>query len=499
MSDDNFITFSELLSNTTKCYLYAPEVLDTKKDIDLSPPCSGRRDPPNIEDYNVVDMGNNKISLRKDNLVRYLRACRIVYDGRTPYRYDGQIYRRTTEEDIADTIYRAMEGIRYDKPFLSRSTVADVIANLRAISQVRDIEVPDGWDEEGAYDGELVPFQNGIYNIDTDELLGFTPYIFITYQLAAFYNPKTTDEKAEECLTKIIPDEETRDFFYQLAGYTMFSSTLSPPGLFCIYGPGGTGKSAIDQMMRATIGNENISNLKPHQISSEFMTIDLKDKILNISGETGKGKTSSSDVDGELLKQLSDGQMIQANRKHKNSTTFQNTAKMWYITNQLPDFGDTSSGMYRRVFIIPCRQAQKWSDQLYTHMTTYTATSWLVNKAMHAYREFIARGRTFVISDLMLRESRSYRVQDALGEYLESRYGTFQREELTEALNGVKVDEIYRDYQEYVREGGGKPLSRRGLSEKLRNEYRLESVKIRDTQLNGKPTNRIKLVKIGSE
>ena len=132
-------------------------------------------------------------------------------------------------------------------------------------------------------------------------------------------------------------------------------------------------------------------------------------------------------------------------------------------------------------------------------MTTYTATSWLVNKAMHAYREFIARGRTFVISDLMLRESRSYRVQDALGEYLESRYGTFQREELTEALNGVKVDEIYRDYQEYVREGGGKPLSRRGLSEKLRNEYRLESVKIRDTQLNGKPTNRIKLVKIGSE
>ena len=131
-------------------------------------------------------------------------------------------------------------------------------------------------------------------------------------------------------------------------------------------------------------------------------------------------------------------------------------------------------------------------------MTTFTATSWLVNKAMKAYREFIARGRTFVISDLMLKESRSYRAQDALGEYLESRYGTFQREALTEELDGVMVDEIYRDYQEYVRDGGGKPLSRRGLSEKLRNEYRLESKKIRVMQDNGRPTNRIRLVKIGT-
>lgn len=280
----------------------------------------------------------------------------------------------------------------------------------------------------------------------------------------------------------------------------MFSSELSPPGLFCIYGPGGTGKTAIDEMMRATIGNENISNLKPHQISSEFMTIDLKDKIVNISGETGKGKRDQlNDVDGELLKQLSDGQQIHANRKHKNSTVFQNTAKLWFITNTLPNFGDTSSGMYRRIFIIPCRRQQKWSDQLYTHMTTYDASSWLINRALHAYREFIARGRTFVISDEMVKESRSYRTQDPLGEYLESRYGTFQREELTEALDHVMVDEIYRDYQDYVREGGGKPLSRRALSEKLRNEYRLESKKVRTIQDNGNPTNRIMLVKIGTQ
>ena len=41
MSDDNFTTFSELLRNTEKCYLYAPIVHDAKQDINLSPPSSG--------------------------------------------------------------------------------------------------------------------------------------------------------------------------------------------------------------------------------------------------------------------------------------------------------------------------------------------------------------------------------------------------------------------------------------------------------------------------
>lgn len=499
MPDDNTVTFDEILRNTAKCSLYAPEVITPREDIDLHPRSEWMETTPNIRDFNAVSIDSKgKVNLDRKALVEYLVANRIVCEEKVPYRYNGQIYERIHDDDISDLIYRAMAEIP-EAPFLSRSTVADIIAYFKAISQVQDLHAPSEWDMDD-YCGELAVFRNGIYNIDTDRLLGFTPYIFITYQMDVEYNPKIKTSKAEGCLAKILPDEETRDFFYQLAGYILFSQSLSPPGIFCIYGPGGTGKSGLDKMLRATLGNCNISNLKPHQISKDFMVGDLKDKMLNISGETGQGQRSMvSEIDGELLKQLSDGQMIQADRKHKNSITFQNYAKMLFITNQLPNFGDSTSGMTRRMYIIPCRRQQDWSDQLHTHMTTPEACSWFANKALHAYREFLARDRSFIISNEMAQELRSYKVQDALGEYLESRYGTFDRAELSNCLDGVMVDDIFQDYQFYVREGGGKPLSRRGLSERLRNEYNLTSKRIRAVQTNGAPTNRIMLVRIGTE
>ena len=496
MADDNTITFGELLINREKCALYAPEVLTPRKEMDLDPAPVTMDIPPDLRTYGVVSFDDKgKVNLNKKEIVRWLKASRIVCDDKTPYRYNGQIYERISDEDLSDMIYREMERIP-EAPFLSRSTVADIIANFKAVSQARDLSPPDYWDGADDYDGELAVFANGIYNITTDRLLGFNPFLFITSQLAVRYDPTITEAEAEACLTKIIPDEETRDFFLQLAGYTLFSQTLDPPGLFCIYGPGGTGKSGLDKMMRATMGDANISNLKPHQLSRDFMVSDLKDRMLNISGETGKGqRTVINDVDGELLKQLSDGQLIQADRKHKSSITFRNRAKLWFVTNQLPDFGDTSSGMMRRIFIVPCRHQQSWDDQLHTHMTASEACSWFANRALHAYREFVARGRTFVISDEMLREHRSYKVQDGLGEYLLAEYGTLDKAELSEHLDGVMVDDIYRRYSEYVKEGGGKPLARKSMSERLRNEYRLESKVVRAVQDDGRPTNRTMLIK----
>ena len=496
MAHDNIRTLDELLTNPDLYSLYAPEVLTPRKDISLDPAPMMDTTPPELREFRAVSFDDKgRAMFDKREVVRWLKACHIVFDGDIPYRYNGAIYERITNEDIADHIYRELEIIP-EAPFQSRSAIADIIANFKAVSQAKGLAPPPYWEESEDYNGELIVFSNGIYNLTTDELLPFTPYYFITAQLAVRYDPSITESRAEKCLAKILPDEHTRDFFLQLSGYTLFSQTLDPPGLFCIYGPGGTGKSGLDKMMRATMGDSNISNLKPHQLSKDFLVSDIRDKMLNISGETGKGqRTVINDVDGELLKQLSDGQLIQVDRKHKSSITFPNRAKLWFVTNQLPDFGDSSSGMLRRVFIIPCRHQQNWDDQLHTHMTTPEACSWFANKALHAYREFLARGRRFYISELMKRELLSYKVQDGLGEYLLAKFGTLDKAELTENLDGVMVDEIYREYSEYVKEGGGKPLARKSMSERLRNEYGLESKIVRAVQESGRPTNRVMLIR----
>lgn len=500
MTYDNIRTFTELLLCDKTIPLYAPDIPPVRTDMDLDPRAEMNTEPPSLSEFPAVRTdAKGNVSFDKREVVKWLKACFIVFDGDIPYQFNGQIHQRITTADIADLIYRELEKIP-EAPFQSRTAIADIIANFKAVSQVGDNNTfPETWSYSDTirYNGTLIPFQNGLYNLDTDDLLPFCPYIFVPYQLAVRYDPTITDSPARKCLEKILPNEETRDFFLQLSGYTLYSQTLDPPGLFCIYGPGGTGKSGLDKMMRATMGDSNISNLKLHQLSKDFLVSDLHDKLLNISGETGKGqRTIINDVDGELLKQLSDGQMIQADRKHKSSITFKNTAKLWFVTNQLPDFGDSTSGMIRRVYIIPCRVMQSWEDQLHTHMTTPEACSWFANVSLKAYREFVARGRRFYISDEMKREHTSYRVQDGLGEFLMAEFGTLDKPTIAEGLDGLMVDDLYRKYSEYVREGGGKPLARKSMAERLRNEYTMESRTVRTYQDNGRPTNRAMLKKL---
>lgn len=440
----------------------------------------------------VSDKG--KVSIDKKAFVRYLRACRIVYCGNTPYIFDGMIYRKIDDESVARIIYQATERIT-DCPFVSKSTVSDLTAMLRTTSQNIDITPPDDWDET-AYEGTIVPFQNGLYNVNTDTLLPFTPWLFITHQLDAIYNPQIQKDPVEKVYRKIIPDPKTLDFFFQMVGYSLFSERLSPPAIFLIYGPGNTGKSALHTAVQKAAGIVNISTLDLAQISGNFTTAELQGKLINICGETGSGQSREiSKVDGELLKKLSDGQAITVQRKYGHPYQMCNTAKLWFITNTLPDFGDTSSGLYRRLFIIPCRREQDWEDQIYDKLTTCDAICWLINKSIQAYREFLDNECKFKVSSEMQYELRTYKTQDGLMDFLESLFGTSDKMVVSEKLNGLFISDIYDEYKIYISNSGGKPLSRRKMSEKIRNEFGLRGETVRMTLPDGKATNRVKFIK----
>ena len=102
------------------------------------------------------------------------------------------------------------------------------------------------------YNGNLVPFNNGLYNIDEDILLPYTEFIFQTTIFNCRYDPSIRSHPVEDIYKRIIPDEKTLNFFYEAVGYTLFHKGMNPPSVFLIYGPGNTGKSAL-RLLR--IGN----------------------------------------------------------------------------------------------------------------------------------------------------------------------------------------------------------------------------------------------------
>lgn len=464
-----------------------------KKDIDTQ---AYRFDMSSVSarDFNVVTT-EGKYTVDKYNMVRYLRALRIVYEGDIPLQFNGYVYTKIDPTTIARYIYKAIEEYE-NPPFLSKTAVNDVIAMLKATSTFLDIKEPDGWNEEGLYDENLIPFANGLYNVEQDAFLRFSPFVYMNYQLAGMYNPSIEEHPVEEVYKKIIPDDGTRKFFFEMVGYSLFSRDMMPPAIFIIYGPGNTGKSALQSAVTSLAGFENISALDLGQLNGGFSTVELYGKLINICGETGSGQSrDTSKVDGELLKRLSDGQPITVRHIYGHPFQMLNRAKLWFITNTLPDLGDTSSGLYRRLYIIPCRHEQAWEDQIYNKLTDFSAISWLANKALEGYRDFLDNGRKFHVSSEMLTELRAYKKQEGLMDFFEEYFGTSDKLLIPDKLNGVMIREIYDAYKDYNINGGGKSLSIRKFSEKIRNEFSLTTEKVRTMQEDGKPTYRMKFAK----
>lgn len=469
-----------------------------RKDIDLS---THRYDMTVLspEAFGVMVMDQKgSWKLDKKRLVDYLGNLRIVSDGGNLYAFDGCIYRPVSERDVENVIEETLRRIP-NAPFVSRSTKGDIIASLRSLYRRDNIDVPDAFYDDPRYQGNLIPFQNGLYNIDRDELEPFTPFLFFTHILGIDYDPRIENHPVEEVYRKILPDSESREFFYTMAGYTLFSDTLSPPAIFVIYGPGNTGKTALQEAVSVMAGRENISCLDISQMSDAFLTAELQGKLLNVCGETGSATVAGiSKADGELLKKLSEGQAVKVQRKYGQPFEMRNTAKLWFVSNMLPDFGDTSSGLYRRLHILPCRMTQKWEDQIYNRMQEPLALSWLANKCLVAYLRFIREGEGFKDSPEMLNELNSYRTQEPLMDYLEDFLGTSDPYKVPDLLDGVEVRNIYDGYAEYVRATGGRPLSSRKFAEKIRNEFRMMTIKTRGVQPNGKPTTVSVFTKPGS-
>lgn len=466
-----------------------------RTDIDCSQ--KGSFNEPNPDDFNLVAVGSNGgTSIDKIAVVRYLKACRVIFHSRQPYIFDGRTYVRGSNEDVARIIYKAFERVT-PPVFVSRNAINDIIANLAATSTPYDIDIPDGWDADGEYDTTLIPFDNGLYSIELDKMLPFSPYVFVRHRLATMYMPKIQEHPVEKIYEKILPNEKTRSFFFEMVGFMLYSPDLRPPSIFLTYGPGQTGKSALQETVTMAAGRWNVSTLDLTQISGTFTTAEMQDKLINVCGETGSGVSRDiSKTDGELLKRLTDGQTITVQRKNKDPYEMTNTAKMWFVSNTLPDFGDTSSGLLRRLYIIPCRVQQSWEDQIYDKMQEPEALIWLMNRAMKGYIDFLNRGRKFAVSDEMRKEKRSYKAQDSIMDYFDNRYSTSEPLIIAENLDGNYLNAIYDDYRSYTADGGGKAFSKRKFSEKVRNEYKVDVVKVRGKQgENGKPTNVMMFVK----
>lgn len=101
-----------------------------------------------------------------------------------------------------------------------------------------------------------------------------------------------------------------------------------------------------------------------------------------------------------------------------------NTAKLLFVSNTPPDFGDDSSGMRRRMYTILCNKPQDPTLDIYTPLTSEETSTWLAMRSLDAYNRFIARKHVFSVSPSMKEENTMQSLQNPIIAFFQDIFGT---------------------------------------------------------------------------
>ena len=417
-------------------------------------------------------------------MAEYLRDIGFRYVDQRYYRFDGRFLQPSTRQEMMDEMVTVTResGIRV---MVNTSTRDNVIAYWMSIANPSRVESITSPSDISLYDGWLIPFENGIYSVGRAELLPFTPDVMFKGCVHARYDPdkareKKLDRRMRNLYLGILGSQDVMDVFLLAVGYTLYSEVLSPPAIFLLIGGGETGKSAILNVLEALLGSDRVANMSPTKLSTQFGLSRLRGMAANLCDESGM-RSRFSLVDGDLLKAISAGRPWDSEQKFQDIEKYRNEAKLWFAANSMPDLGDTSSGMMRRVYIFPCNIRQRAGDRIYEKMTAPDALAWLAYNSLKAFILFKWEGsERFRPPYEMERMKTDFCLQDTLMDYINYSCGTIEDHELIRNwLEGKSVSALYEDYKNYTIDcGRSMPSIRNTFRSRLCTEYRMTTKKI---------------------
>lgn len=196
---------------------------------------------------------------------------------------------------------------------------------------------------------KFILVKNGIINLETKELLEFTPNIVIQNKISVNYNPGAYSEVMDKTLNKICcNDKQLRLLIEEMIGYCLFRRNELGK-CFILTGDGSNGKSTLLDIMNEFLGEENIASVDLKELKDRFKTFQLEGKLANIGDDISNQRIT----DDSVFKKLVTGQKVNVERKGKDPFDFNNYSKLIFSANDVPEIDDTSGGLKRRIEIIP--------------------------------------------------------------------------------------------------------------------------------------------------
>ena len=290
-----------------------------------------------------------EIIIRDDSFAKpvFFKGSKFLHDRFAAYlksnyhiiRNDGAIliYKDGVYEYSKRDIEKAMS---VEIPSLKNSQRKEVLSQLDLMCD----EVPSS-------PTNLIAFRNGVLNIETGELLPFSPDYVITNKIHWDYNPHAYFELADYTLNRIACDDpEIRLILEEVIGACFYrSNTLAGGKAFILTGEGSNGKSTFISVLNRILGKDNTCSLDLKNLADRFSTVMMYKKLANL----GDDISDEFNSDLSVFKKIATGQEIEAEQKGQEKFNFEPYCKLIFSANNVPRTRDKTGSVQRRLIIVP--------------------------------------------------------------------------------------------------------------------------------------------------
>lgn len=372
-------------------------------------------------------------------------------------RIEGRlhIYQDGMYSDDVNLIFEAMRSVLPNIKKNQKSEVMDYMTDTAPRMNYSDVN--------------LIAFRNGILNLDTMELLPFSPEYVVTNKIPWDYNPHAEDPDADAVLDRIsCNDPDIRSLLEECIGYCFYRKNVIQKA-FILLGDKSNGKSTFISVLNRILGNDNVSAMDLKNLGDRFSKATLFKKLANI----GDDISDEFIPDASLFKKIVSGDRIQAEFKGQQLFEFNPFVKLIFSANNMPRIKDDTGAVQRRLVIIPFQAVFTEDDP---DFDPDIKRKLFKQSAMEYFIKIGVAGLKKVLEQKHFTKSR--KVQKELDDYNRQNHPEllfFEELEEFEVLNH-ETKEVYARYNAFCSENGFTAKGQAKFTEAVNKHFGTEAV-----------------------
>lgn len=268
----------------------------------------------------------------------------------------------TTEDErvfvFQDTHYVEAKEMRVMSWLEKKVNPADPLRAAHRSEFVKKVQVVGAVsraDEQALFDmstlGKL-NCKNGVVDIVRGELLPHDHKIGFKYVLPYDFEAEASSEFFMDWLDQVMESRvELMEAILDVMAYCLWPNYDDHVFTY-LTGEGANGKGTLLHILMALVGKDNYSAVSLPQLgTNRFAPAALEGKLVNLSEESSGYEMTYEELN--VIKNLSAGGDIMAERKGVQGFTFTNRAKLIFSANKTPRFKEQGHAIRRRMLAIP--------------------------------------------------------------------------------------------------------------------------------------------------